>query len=163
MDERDRIALSDGTGQLGIVKEKEHTLVLTDEGRYSVLWTTLRYLEHQSLEWQYDVVTELDGSIVIYYLCNDLFFWGCSDSEQIRPEDIPDIKQAFKDVDDAEPKMCKWDLGMIAMPLWVSRKRKMRPQGCCYPKQKQLWPLFDACGPERESGAGCSNKRPEGE
>lgn len=32
--------------------------------------------------------------------------------------------------------------------------RKERPQGACYPSNKDLWPLFDACGPEKPTGFG---------
>lgn len=39
--------------------------------------------------------------------------------------------------------------------LFAARVRGMRPQGACYKGYpKDLWPLFDACGPERETGMG---------
>lgn len=44
---------------------------------------------------------------------------------------------------------------MQASSLFACRSRKMRPQGACYPDDHpELWPLFDACGPEREVGMG---------
>ena len=42
-----------------------------------------------------------------------------------------------------------------------ARTRKQRPQGACYPHDRRFWPLFDACGPEREIDSG--NPYPPGE
>lgn len=40
--------------------------------------------------------------------------------------------------------------------LFAARVRSMRPQGAAYKVRydKSIWPLFDACGPEREIGMG---------
>jgi hypothetical protein len=38
--------------------------------------------------------------------------------------------------------------------LYACRRKHMRPQGASYPSDKELWPLFDACGPEREISLG---------
>lgn len=73
--------------------------------------------------------------------CNDAFAWGYSDAEILSVEDIPALREAHKDAD-----MCDGSL------LFIARKRKMRPQGAMYAHiEKKFWPLFDACGPARES------------
>jgi hypothetical protein len=86
-----------------------------------------------------------------YVICNDLFFWGCADAEDIESqEDVDLYKKAIEDVGTFDA----W-----ASSLFCARKRKMRPQGAAYPNTaKSLWPLFDACGPERELTTG--NPRP---
>lgn len=45
--------------------------------------------------------------------------------------------------------------GSYALDLYSCRIEGMRPQGAVYRhNKKELWPLFDACGPEREVGLG---------
>ena len=73
--------------------------------------------------------------------CNDAFAWGCSDAEDLRPEDVPALKQAY-----ADSKAYNGTL------LFICRKRGMRPQGAMYAHLDRVdWPLFDMCGPPRES------------
>ena len=100
---------------------------------------------HSDLIWNDD----LD----FYVLCNDLFFWGCADAEDIESqEDVDLFEKAIKDVGAFD---------VWASYLFCARKRKMRPQGAAYPNTAQsLWPLFDACGPEREITAGNPKPRP---
>ncbi len=81
--------------------------------------------------------------------CSDLFFWGSADAEDITPESLPILKQSIEDCKKIEDS--SWVYGCN---LFASRIRKERPQGACYPSNKDLWPLFDACGPERETGLG---------
>lgn len=84
--------------------------------------------------------------------CNDLFFWGCADCEEITPEDIDALEKAIADakaVDD----------GGNGHLLWVARKRGMRPQGAYYKYFKEgMKALFNECGPERETGFGNPEK-----
>ncbi len=86
--------------------------------------------------------THDNGTIYAFVLCNDLFFWGAADGEEIKESDIPDVVQAYKD--------SKFH-GEI---LWCCRKRKMRPQGAYYKHLKADAALFDACGPRRETDFG---------
>ena len=90
--------------------------------------------------------------------CNDLFFWGCSDLEVVTPETLPFLEKAIKDCkdidDNNDPKVLGADPELIGMDLYCCRQRGMRPQGACYPKHKEYWPLIDACGEERELGVG---------
>ena len=77
--------------------------------------------------------------------CNDLFFWGCADAENINEELMVEFNQAVSDCGDLR----------IGAELYCARRREMRPQGACYSYyDKALWPLFDACGPERDVGFG---------
>ena len=66
------------------------------------------------LFWSVDENDEVRAAIVV----NDVFFWGCSDCEDVEVEDLPMLNQAMKDG------------GYILWKyLFVCRKRKMRPQG----------------------------------
>ena len=91
-----------------------------------------------------------NSSPVFSFLCNDEFFWGCSDGEHISPNDLPMLRQAYEDA-----RAAKESAKFYGPTLFICRKRGMRPQGACYPDLvPELWPLLDACGPEREVGLG---------
>ena len=96
---------------------------------------------HDSLSWS------VDGDIVSFYvICNDLFdwAWASADAEDITPENIDILEQALNDVASVSSYDVRW-----GVTLFATRVRKMRPQRCAYPSLRALWPLFDACGPER--------------
>lgn len=80
-----------------------------------------------------------EKEVFFYILCNDLFFWGCSDQEEFKLEDLPKL------LEDLERSP---DYGEL---LWVCKQRKMRPQQPYYKyfndDEKQL---FNACGKVRE-------------
>ena len=104
------------------------------------------YEIHELLWWraggQYVPVT-------FFVRANDLLEWGCADAERLTPENIGVLRQAILDcaaVDD-----CSVGYGC---ELFVCRLQGMRPQGAAYPPEEALWPLFNACGPEREVGFG---------
>lgn len=81
--------------------------------------------------------------ITFFINCNDLFFWACADCETITPENLPILAQAYEDSE------------YLGAALFCARVRKMRPQGAWYSYcDRKEWPLFDACGPEREKGFG---------
>lgn len=90
-------------------------------------------------------ISEDDDTLVLFRAnCNDLFYWGCADAEEIMPNDIDSLNQAFVDCG-----------GVWGVWLWCARKRQQRPQGAAYAFfDEALWPLFDACGPVRETGLG---------
>lgn len=92
-----------------------------------------------------------DRKVSIYFLCNDLFWWGCADAEEITPENLPVLRQCV-----ANLKAVDKVLGTVHVAeLFCSMVRKERPQGVCYDGfEPEYWPLFDACGPEREVGMG---------
>lgn len=80
------------------------------------------------------------GNLDFFILCNDAFFWACADVEEITPESLGLLKQAFEDAGEEDGPL-----------LYCARQRKMRPQGAMYKYINQKnWTLFHACGPERE-------------
>ena len=85
--------------------------------------------------------------VAFFVNCNDFFWWGCGDAEEVTPENIAVFEQAKRD---AEAIECRWE----APHLFCARVRKLRPQGCCYPKESAAIALYDACGPKREIDLG---------
>lgn len=87
----------------------------------------------------------------IFVNCNDLFFWGSADLEAITDDNIALLENTVAEV---EAITGKWQ-GEDGFLLWCARNRKMRPQGAFYKYfDVRLLALFDACGPERKTGAG---------
>jgi hypothetical protein len=83
--------------------------------------------------------------VTFFVICSDVFFWGTADAEPLVRGELDQLEKACKDVEAVAPHE-----GPIYGPLlWCARRRKTRPQGAAYPKNEALWPLFDACGPER--------------
>ncbi|MBT0771748.1 hypothetical protein KIH74_22600 [Kineosporia sp. J2-2] len=98
-----------------------------------------------------------EGSLKLYFLCNDVFAWGCADAEEITEANLRLLAQARADLVASGDKYAD-HLG----DLYAARVRKLRPQGACYPYYPEsIWKLFDACGPEREVGMGNPKPRPE--
>lgn len=91
--------------------------------------------------------------ITFFANVNDVFFWGCTDNEKITPDNIAEAEKAVADVRDITGKT-GWSTDAAWVNLFAARLRKDRPQGAAYPSDERLWPLFDACGPEREVGLG---------
>lgn len=79
-----------------------------------------------------------------YVNCNDLFFWGCSDLEDISTdEDLDLLEKSFIDAP------------IYGAYLYCARRRKMRPQGAIYKSiPEEEVKFFDECGPRRECGHG---------
>lgn len=111
-------------------------------------------LSNDDVWWRTDA-PEYDP-ITLMVSCNDFFIWGSSDGEEITPENIEVLEQAVKDVEALTGgKRTYADL------LFCARVSKLRPQGAYYKYlPKELWPLFDACGPVREAGLGNPEDRP---
>lgn len=101
--------------------------------------------------------TDAEYAPVTFFVnCNDLFDWGCADCETLTPERLPLLGRALEDCakacgDDRDAEKRGWPWGI---ELFCARLRGERPQGAAYPKDRRLWPLFDACGPERTKGHG---------
>jgi len=97
----------------------------------------------QQLEPYKDLLYIEEGEIP-FVLCNDFFFWGCADGEDVTPENFALFKE------------CIELAGRCDGPLLFCAKIKQeRPQGIAYGMlNPEYWPLFDACGPEREVGFG---------
>lgn len=72
--------------------------------------------------------------------CNDVFYWACSDCEEIKPEELKDLAN------------CMTLTKSFGSMLWVCKKRSMRPQSPWYSEfSEDEKILFDSCGPERDS------------
>ena len=92
-----------------------------------------------TLTAKYDVNEELlwDENLNFAVLCNDFFFWGTADAEEITPETLAELEQSLKDGGIKD--------GML---LYCARRRNMRPQGAMY-KYIDNHELFNVF-PERE-------------
>ena len=87
-----------------------------------------------------------DSYLIKFWInCNDVFYWGCADAEDVTSENFAAFRRAIE-----ECMAIDKVIGNIeGCFLFAAQVRKMRPQGAAYPKNQDLWPLFDACGPER--------------
>lgn len=103
----------------------------------------------------HDLYWRFDKDVVSFWInCSDVFCWGTADAEEITKDNIGEYEKAIEDCDKA-----KDDYGSIyGGMLFCARIRQERPQGAAYPNEPAMWPLFDACGPEKETGLG--NPRP---
>lgn len=121
--------------------EKVLHLIL-DHDLYSIYW---RRVKNDLGGW--DFLADVN--------CNDFFFWGTSDAEDLPEEKIPELEQAIKDCEDVVLEVISGrelnadDFGPL---LYCARQRRMRPQGAAYSQvlPEQVHYLFDACGPARE-------------
>lgn len=110
----------------------------------------LRLLQIMSDNDCYDDMTwgtRGDAAPIKFYInCNDLFWWGTADGEEVSEEDLDLLEKTFEDAKQAD------EYGnCYATLLFCSRKRQMRPQNAYYDHfPESLHPLFDASGPERE-------------
>ena len=97
-----------------------------------------------------------DGGVRLIIGCNDFFYWGTADGEELTPADLPLLRQCVDDLKAAEKH--SEDHCWL---LFCARKRGMRPQRPffrAYSRKEaayvgdQLSPpvraLFDACGPD---------------
>lgn len=95
---------------------------------------------HDELWWRVK-----DGRVKFFVRCNDLFWWGTADAEEITPDNLPLLESTLR-----EAAGTGWWLW--APSVFVARQRCMRPQGACY----QHFPtvvgeVFDSCGPPRKT------------
>lgn len=101
-----------------------------------------------------EILLCLDGQrISVAVNVSDVFAWGGADAEDITPEQLPVLEQAWLDCKSVDAD--EWTVELYA--AWV---RGMRPQGAAYPKEAAIAALFDACGPERPIGLGNPRKPP---
>ncbi len=139
---------------------------LSATGKLSATVENLRFIEKViNLLINNDMYGEIlwgrsDGQINAAVMCSDIFFWGCSDAEELTEEALPVLEQAYKDCDAIVlevfangNELTGETFGSL---LYCARQRKLRPQGACYKAvlPEELRPLFDACGPEREIDIG---------
>jgi len=121
-----------------------------EEYKINLLKLAAEYDFREDLYWNKD--------LRFLIMCSDVFAWGYADLESITSqEDVDLLEQCIKDCQVAG------QFGEVyASQLYCAKKRKMRPQGAYYKhiEVKELWPLFDACGPEREVNFGNPKPRP---
>jgi len=87
--------------------------------------------------------------ITFWINCNDFFWWGCADGQDLGDWESLDV------LDKAIADCRALDEEHWGPLLFCARDRGMRPQGAYYKLiPEKLWPLFHACGPEREVGLG---------
>lgn len=104
----------------------------------------------EAVWWRVD-----DGEVKFFAQCNDVFAWGCADCEEILPADLEALEAAATDARTVADGEC------YVAELYSARRRGMRPQGAVYKNLPEgMWPMFDACGPERETGLGNPHRQP---
>lgn len=101
---------------------------------------------------------EEDRNLLEFYVnCSDFFYWGTSDVELITSEKLGILYEAKAEMDALDIPDSKKEYGL----LFCAKVRGMRPQGAYYKYlDKATWPLFDECGPMRETGVGNPTEHP---
>lgn len=98
----------------------------------------------------------LQDDVVRYMInCNDVFFWGASDAVEVTPDNLSVLEDSYADLKALGGDNVAYYYTDL---LFASRITGMRPQGCVYPKDREVWPLLDECGPEREIELGNPHK-----
>lgn len=112
----------------------------------SFLEKVMTFVAKHDLSWDISWTEDLK----FFVLCNDFFFWACSDLEDLTEENFPEFVKAVEDAGTEGPL------------LFCARQKKMRPQGAFYKHlDKKNWHLFDACGEERKSDMANPEERPK--
>ncbi len=135
-----------------------------EKGSLEFIMRVLKTVEFDNCD---DIFWRTDGEyapITFLAMCNDMFWWGTADCEEITPENIDVFEQAFADCRAAAGRAGTF----YGTSMFVARVRKMRPQGAAYPpmvageeaQRRALWALFDACGPAREPDMGNPKRAP---
>ena len=85
-----------------------------------------------------------DDAVKLYAMCNDTFYWGVANAEEITPERLPILEQAAKDAQAIDTS--------LLVELYAARVLGMRPQRAWFKgKSEAVTALFEACGPERDT------------
>jgi len=97
----------------------------------------------ESLYWN-----TVPGAILFWVQCNDMFWWGTADAEDVGRADIKDLQEAYQDLQKVDDNFTCY-----APELWVARKRGMRPQTPWWDRERfpqEIKDLFLAAGPPRD-------------
>jgi len=90
------------------------------------------------------------GPVTMLVNCNDLFFWGCADCEEVTAENIDLLESTYAELQALSDRAAE-----DTASLFCARSRGARPQGACYKSfRPETVPLFNACGEERAVGFG---------
>ena len=104
------------------------------------------------LDWYDFEMHTYQGKIYVYVDDSDLFAWGYSGSVPMVPSDFKELVKCCEDLKAIGDHLY---VQMFAVKLFCCRKMKSRPQGAQYnAKHKDMWHLYDECGPEKEVGIG---------
>lgn len=115
-----------------------------------VISIAIDYDQYDNLHWWRD---EEDGQIKVGANCSDLFWWATADAEEITPDNIQLFEETCNECEALDDGI-EFPT-VFACALFAARARKMRPQGAYYKMfPRSMWPMFNACGPERETGLG---------
>lgn len=89
--------------------------------------------------------------ITFFVNCNDVFAWASADCETLTPDNIDLLESTLDEIASMEKVDAVSGPSIYdAFDLFCARIRKTRPQGRSYDGyHESVWPLFDACGPER--------------
>lgn len=132
----------------------------TREGEDTFLVDLLRTMQHEDGEQPSPLLGYVgDGArLHVGVDVSDAFAWGSADAEDIDVDSLPALQAAAAEAAQA--------LGAPPAPkhvavLYAARRRQMRPQGALYHHlPAALWPLLDACGPQRNAGLGNPYEQP---
>lgn len=131
---------------------------MTDVKSYELAGRILALLiEEEKTETHFDVgLFEVirfgkdDTGISCVIRCNDVFWWGCADFEEVTEANFPVLEECIKKTR---------EYGGL---LFCAHVRGLRPQGAFYGViPKELWPLFDEAGPERSEDEPGNTPRPD--
>ena len=103
------------------------------------------------------IFIERDGKTVgVFIDDSDFFAWGYAGAFPFPLEnsEIDLLEKCYEEIQAMDDCLVHY-----APLLHCARKNGMRPQGAAYHRSaKEIWHLFDACGPERETGIGNPSK-----
>lgn len=103
-----------------------------EEFKLSLLKLMSKYDHTDTLLW--------NEELEFFILCNDLFFWGTADGEEVESQDDVDLLAECMLIDDC-----------YGPDIYAARKRKMRPQKPYYKgAPRHVVEEFNKCGPERD-------------
>jgi hypothetical protein len=101
---------------------------------------------------------EIFADLSICANVSDVFFWGCSDCEELTERNFHLLEESIEEI----VKTCGVALSDLSI-LFACKSRKMRPQGAYYKYiEKDIIDLIDKCGPERPVDLGNPYSREQG-
>ena len=99
-----------------------------------------------------------DDTLKFYLNCNDIFYWGTADCEEVTPDNLPALKQTLRDLQHLDDSYAY----IHGASLFCARVRGMRPQNRVFDYMDgddALIKLFKECGPPREVGMGNADSK----
>lgn len=145
--------------EIGVIKTKLANL----QARYdsiSHFCEVMRFCAEHDMTSHIIVHVGDDSKLEVAADCSDCFWWGCADAEEITSENFQLFRDTVTECESLDASSENF-ASLYAGELFAARVRKMRPQGASYELyHPALWPLFNACGPERTCEYGNPHKYP---